>query len=156
VATIVQRLFEVVHPDRAYFGQKDFQQALVVGEIARRLGYPEVVVCPTSREEAGLARSSRNEQLTDEQRVHALAIHDALCAARDLWSAGERRPAELTAAMGRVLEAGPLCVEYAAVRDPEHWSGTGPTEPLERAVALIAGTLGKVRLIDNLRLDGAT
>lgn len=153
VATIVRRLFEVVRPDRGYFGQKDFQQALVVSDIARRLGYPEVVVCPTSREDSGLARSSRNEQLSDQERDQAVSIHAALTAARELWGTGERRPAELAAAMGRVLELSPLQVEYAEVRDPEHWTGTAPTEALERAVALVAAKLGPVRLIDNLRLD---
>lgn len=153
MATIVQRLFEVARPDRAYFGWKDFQQVLIAQDVGRRLGYTEVVGCSTSREAGGLARSSRNERLSDSQRVEALVIHRALCAARDLWSTGERRPGELAAAMRNVLEPSPLDVEYAAVRDPESWTGEEPAGPLERGVALIAGNLGTARLIDNLRLD---
>jgi len=155
VATIVQRLFEVVRPTRAYFGAKDFQQTLVVAEVARRMDGPEIVVCPTSREASGLARASRNEQLAPDQRREAATLHRALVAARERWRAGERSAAELAAAMGRVLEPAPLAVEYAEVRDPERWTATAPDAPLERAVALVAAKLGRVRLIDNLRLDDA-
>jgi pantoate--beta-alanine ligase len=154
VATIVARLFEVVRPDRAYFGLKDFQQSLVVADVARSLGYPEVVPCPTAREPSGLARSSRNELLTHEQRAEAAAIHRALSAARAGWSAGERSPGELAERMRAVLEATSLKVEYAELRDPERWTPEQPERPLERAVALIAARAGPVRLIDNLRLDG--
>jgi pantoate--beta-alanine ligase len=154
VATIVARLFEVVQPDRAYFGLKDFQQSLVVTEVARSMGYPRIVPCPTAREASGLARSSRNELLTSEQRAEAAAIHRALSAARDGWSSGERSPGELAGRMRAVLEATSLGVEYAELRDPEHWTPEQPEQPLERAVALVAARVGDVRLIDNLRLDG--
>ena len=154
VATIVARLFEVVRPDRAYFGLKDFQQSLVVAHLARALGFPEVVACPTSREPSGLARSSRNELLSAAQRDEAAAIHRALAAARRFWAAGERDPGELAAGMRRVLEGTSLAVEYAELRDPGAWTPEQPAGPLERAVALIAARAGAVRLIDNLRLDG--
>ena len=156
VATIVARLFEVVRPTRAYFGHKDFQQTLVVRDLARAMGYPTIVVCPTAREASGLARSSRNELLSAQDRARASVLSRALFAARDAWSKGERAPARLSAAMHAVLADGPAAVEYATVRDPERWTRDEPTAPLERAVALVAARLGGVRLIDNLRLDERT
>jgi pantoate--beta-alanine ligase len=152
----VARLFELVRPDRAYFGLKDFQQQLVVRDLARAMGGPEIVACPTAREPSGLARSSRNELLSPAARSEAAAIHRALCAAREAWRAGEvRDPRELRERMRRVLERTSLEIEYAEVRDPEAWTPREPEGPLERAVALIAARAGTVRLIDNLRLDGA-
>ncbi len=154
VATIVARLFDVVGPTTAFFGEKDFQQTLVVRDLARRRGGPPIVVCPTSREASGLARSSRNERLSAEQRAQAVAIVRALRAARERWRAGERRPGLLADALRAVLAETPLQVEYAAVRDPERWTAAEPAAPLSRAQALIAARLGGVRLIDNMRLDG--
>ncbi len=154
VATIVERLFEIVRPTRAYFGAKDFQQTLVVCDVARRLGYPQIVVCPTSREVSGLARSSRNALLAPEDRERAPRIYAALCAARAAWrERGVRAPSELRAVMLRALDGSGLEPEYAQVRDPERWTADEPSFELERAVALIAARAGAVRLIDNLRLD---
>jgi pantoate--beta-alanine ligase len=154
VATIVERLFEIVRPTHAYFGEKDYQQTLVVADLARRLGHPEVVVCPTSREPSGLARSSRNELLAPEERARAAAIHRALTEARRAWrERGVRDARGLSLAMRSELEGGGIEVEYAEVRDPERWTAGAPSGPLERAVALIAARVGRVRLIDNLRLD---
>ena len=152
VATIVRRLFECVQPARAYFGQKDFQQTLVVRGLAGRLGFPTVVVCPTEREPDGLARSSRNVFLAPGERAQAVAIPRALAAARELWRAGERRPAELARALREALARPPFELQYATVRDPEHWSAEEPRAPLERAIALVALRLGAVRLIDNRAL----
>ncbi len=164
VATIVDRLFEVVRPHVAYFGEKDFQQTLVVRDLARRRGAPPIVVCATSREPSGLARSSRNERLTPADRAGAAVIHRALQAAREAWQRGERRPSELGAVLRGVLEgsvresgvpeSNALHVEYATVRDPEAWTEAEPVAPLDRAQALVAARIGGVRLIDNLRLDG--
>ena len=154
VATIVDRLFDVVAPDRAYFGWKDFQQCLVVRALARRRGGPRVVFRPTVREPSGLARSSRNALLTDEWRAEALSLSRALAAAQAAWDAGARDSEELRAALRNVLEPTRLDVEYAAVRDPERWTATEPTAPLERAVALVAARAGAVRLIDNRWLSG--
>jgi len=95
VATIVDRLFEVVGPDRAYFGQKDLQQTLVVRDLAARRGSPEVVVCPTSREPSGLARSSRNARLGPEELQRATCISRALFAASRAWLDGEPTVAAL-------------------------------------------------------------
>ena len=154
VATIVGRLFELTAPTRAYFGRKDFQQCLVVRHVAEAMGGPEVVVCDTLREDSGLARSSRNELLDGAQRAQAACISRALEAARRAWRRdGERDPVELARRLRQELDDGPLEVEYAELRDPERWTPDQPGGPLERAVALIAGRLGGVRLIDNMRLD---
>jgi pantoate--beta-alanine ligase len=154
VATIVARLFEIVRPARAYFGAKDFQQTLVVRDLARSLSYPTVVVCPTSREPSGLARSSRNELLLPADRARAAALHRALCAARRAWREDGLRDAR---ALARTVEEGladgAIEVEYAEVRDPERWTRDAPHGELERAIALVAARVGGVRLIDNLRLD---
>jgi pantoate--beta-alanine ligase len=151
VATICARLFELVRPARAYFGAKDFQQCLVVQHLARTLGFPEIVVCPTAREADGLARSSRNQLLTPAQRAQAPALARALFAARAAWREGEREPARLEALLAAELVRAGIQVEYAEVRDPARFSER-PRAPLVRARALIAARLGRVRLIDNLDL----
>ncbi|MFT4543018.1 MAG: pantoate--beta-alanine ligase [Planctomycetota bacterium] len=154
VATVVDRLFQIASPTRAYFGRKDFQQCMVVQDLARSRGGPEIVLCPTVREASGLAMSSRNLRLSPVERARALSLSQALRAARQCWDAGERGPGRLADALQRVLSAQPeIEVEYAEIRDPEAWSVQRPTHELERAVALLAVRVGPVRLIDNLRLD---
>jgi pantoate--beta-alanine ligase len=153
VATIVARLFDMVEPTCAYFGAKDFQQTLVVRDLARHRGGPEIRVCPTVREPSGLARSSRNERLSPAGRETAAVLVSALERARERWRAGVRDASELRAAMGAVLSRAPIAVEYAALRDPEHWTREEPAGELARAIALVAARVEGVRLIDNLRLD---
>ena len=153
VTTIVERLFRTVGAARVYFGEKDFQQTLVVSDLARGMGYPEVVVCPTVREDSGLALSSRNVLLSTDEKTRAQRIYPALLAARDAWSSGERDPGRLSAIMMECLSLDGLVVEYAEVRDPGHWISEPQATPLEHAQALIAVRVGSVRLIDNLRLD---
>lgn len=153
VATIVARLFEVVRPDRAYFGQKDFQQTLVVQDLASTRGGPRIEVCSTSREPSGLARSSRNERLGVDERRRAADIFAALSAARDAWLIGERRAEALQRTLAAALSSAGLEFEYAELRDPERWSSGSPSGSLPRAIALVAARVGSTRLIDNLRLD---
>ncbi|MDF1837572.1 MAG: pantoate--beta-alanine ligase [Planctomycetota bacterium] len=153
VATIVGRFFEILKPTRAYFGQKDYQQALVVDDLARRTGGPEVVVCPTHREPTGIAFSSRNTRLSESGYAAGLFLSRALFAARGLWLQGERDAQALSSVMRGVLAQGDLTVEYASVRDPRKWSGSEPKGAMERAVALIAARSGEVRLIDNMLLS---
>jgi pantoate--beta-alanine ligase len=153
VATIVARLFEIVHPDRAYFGQKDFQQTLVVRDLARELGFPEIVVCPTVREPSGLAISSRNQLLSPEDRIRATALSRSLEAARRAWRRGARDAPGLAAAMRETVEKSGISLEYAAVRDPERWTREEPQGRLDRAVALVAARVSSVRLIDNMLLS---
>jgi pantoate--beta-alanine ligase len=153
VATIVKRLFETIEPSRAYFGQKDFQQTLVVRDLARARGSPEIVICPTSREPSGLARSSRNQLLSEAERARAAGLFAALSNARDAWRAGEREAGGLSACLRGELSRSTIEVEYAEVRDPDRWSAEAPRGRLERAIALLAVRVGSTRLIDNLRLD---
>lgn len=153
VATIVDRLFDVVQPDRAYFGQKDYQQARVVADLAHRRGSPQVVVCPTSREPSGLARSSRNLRLSAGEREVATAISRALFRAAAAWQGGERRAEVLREAMLEELDVPGLEVEYASLRPVEGWVSEEPGGELETAVALIAARVGPVRLIDNFVLS---
>ena len=153
VRTIVERLFLTVGASRVYFGEKDFQQTLVVSDLAREMGYPEVVVCPTVREDSGLALSSRNVRLSADEKTRAQRIYPALLAARDAWSSGERDPGRLSIIMMECLNHDGLVVEYAEVRDPGRWISQPQATPLEHGQALIAVRVGSVRLIDNLRLD---
>ena len=153
VATIVERLFQIVRPDHAYFGEKDFQQSLVVKDVARAMHYPEITVCATAREPSGLAHSSRNLLLTTTEREQATCLSRMLFAARAAWRAGERDAAKLRAVMLDELNTTNMQVEYAELRDPEAWSTESPQGEMKRAQALLAVRIGKVRLIDNLRLD---
>jgi pantoate--beta-alanine ligase len=153
VATIVAQLFDIVQPTRAYFGAKDFQQTLVVRDLAKARGGPEIRVCPTVREPSGLARSSRNERLSADGRAKATALVRALERARERWREGARDAGELRASMLASLAQAPITVEYAALRDPERWTREEPSGTLARAVALIAARVDGVRLIDNMRLD---
>ncbi|MBL6720094.1 MAG: pantoate--beta-alanine ligase [Planctomycetes bacterium] len=152
VATIVDRLFEVVQPEQAFFGAKDYQQCLVVRDLAARRGGPHIQVCPTVREGDGLARSSRNALLTEGDRARAVCLSKGLFAARAAFASGERSPRVLAGLVAAAVESGGLDLEYAAIRDPQRWTAGDPEGPLEQAVALVAARAGAVRLIDNLDL----
>jgi pantoate--beta-alanine ligase len=104
------------------------------------------------REDDGLARSSRNALLTDENRARAVCLSRGLFAARAAFAAGERSPQVLAGLVAAAVEEGGLALEYAAIRDPLRWTASDPEGPLERAVALVAARAGAVRLIDNLDL----
>lgn len=153
VATVVAMLFNAAEPDRAYFGEKDYQQLKIIQKMARELLFGvEVVPCPTVRDPDGLALSSRNAYLSTEERQAAGALWRALRAAVDLARGGERDARRLERAMEEVCRAEPLVrPQYAAVVD---------AETLERlrelggrpARALIAAYVGETRLIDNAAL----
>jgi pantoate--beta-alanine ligase len=149
VATIVAKLFHIVSPDRAYFGQKDAAQIAVLRAMARDLNFPvELVACPIVRELDGLALSSRNRYLTPEQRQRATILRRALDAAASLHASGERNTQALVAALLRIFATEPsVMVEYAAVVDP----GTllPLTETTGGALLAVAAHLGQTRLIDN-------
>ena len=152
VATVVAKLFNVFQPDRAYFGQKDAQQVVVIQQMVRDLNFPvEIVVCPTVREPDGLAMSSRNAYLTPEQRAAAPVLYRALCAARDAWLAGEHEGERLRQIMRSVLDAEPLArTEYVSAADPHTLQELGDAS---RGVLLsMAVRIGRARLIDNIRL----
>ncbi len=152
VATIVARLFELVLPERTYFGAKDFQQTLVAEHVARQLNGPQVVVCATSRDADGLARSSRNLLLPSERRADALSLSRALHAARARWQAGERGPEALRGAMLDVFKKHAIELEYAELRDPNAWNRELVGDVPGDVRALVAGRVGRVRLLDNMAL----
>jgi pantoate--beta-alanine ligase len=149
VATVVAVLFGLVRADRAYFGQKDAQQVMVIRRMAGDLAIgTEVVACPTIREPDGLALSSRNVHLSAAERAAAPVLHRALLAAHAAWSGGERSGDALRATMREVLAAEPLAnVAYVSIAD-----GTTLAE-LDRidgpALASLAARFGATRLIDN-------
>jgi pantoate--beta-alanine ligase len=152
VATVVAKLFNVFQPDRAYFGQKDAQQVVVIKQMARDLDFPlEIVVCPTLREADGLAMSSRNVYLTLDQRAAAPVLYRALCAARDAWQAGEYDGERLRQIMRGVLAAEPLArPDYVSAADPLVLTELGDAS---RGVLFsMAVRIGRARLIDNLLL----
>jgi len=153
VATVVLKLIALTLPDRAYFGQKDLQQATVLRRMARDLGlWTTVVVMPTVREPDGLALSSRNRFLEPEDRKRALCLVRGLGAAQRAWEAGERDALRLREETARVVEAEPgVALDYLVVADPES------LEPLkgdvDRAAILVAARVGSVRLLDNVLLE---
>jgi pantoate--beta-alanine ligase len=156
VATIVAKLFNAFTPDRAYFGQKDAQQAAVIRRMADDLNFPlEIVVCPTVRESDGLAMSSRNTYLNPQERRSAAVLYRALSAAKAAYQRGERDAEKLRTAMDGSLAAEPLArMEYVSAADPD------TLRELDRidgnALLSMAVRIGKTRLIDNFVLRDGT
>ncbi|CAI8031545.1 Pantothenate synthetase [Geodia barretti] len=154
VATVVAKLFNLIQPDRAYFGQKDGQQTAIVRKMVKDLDFRvDVVVVPTVRNSDGLALSSRNVYLTQEQRRAAPVIYRALCASSRLWGDGGRNGDRLRAEVLATLRQEPVLdgIDYVSVADAE------TLEELEqvqgRAMVSVAVRLGNTRLIDNVILD---
>jgi pantoate--beta-alanine ligase len=149
VATVVAILLDLVGAERAYFGQKDAQQVMVIRRMALDLAMPtEIVAAATVRESDGLALSSRNVHLSPEERRAAPVLHRALLAAREAWEAGERSGDALRTAMSRVLAEEPLAApDYVSVAD------ASTLAELERvdgpALLSLAVRFGSTRLIDN-------
>jgi pantoate--beta-alanine ligase len=152
VTTIVAKLFNGVQPHKAYFGQKDAQQAAVIRQMARDLNFPvEIVVCPIVREPDGLAMSSRNVYLNPEERRAATALFRSLSAAKDLFEDGERDAEKVRGKMKEVLASEPLaevqyvsCADYDTLEELEEIKG--------RALLSMAVFFGKTRLIDSFVL----
>lgn len=152
VATVVTKLFNIVAPDVAYFGQKDAQQTLIIKRLVRDLNLPlEVEVCPTVREPDGLALSSRNLRLSPDERERATALSRSLAAAQALVATGETDVPTLLAAARAELEDGGVQTEYFQIVNP------ATLEPMNSisgpALALVAARVGQVRLIDNQTLS---
>lgn len=153
VATVVAKLFAMLGPGRAYFGEKDYQQLVIIRRMAADLSLPvEVVGCPTFREPDGLAMSSRNVYLTDEERPAATVVWRSLQSGRDAVLDGSRDPDEVESVMAAVLAAEPMAspdyaaVVYAATLErPDVLAG--------ELRLLVAARLGRARLIDNLGVD---
>lgn len=154
VATVVAKLFNIVQPTRAYFGQKDAQQCVVIRRMVRDLDMPlEVVICPTVREADGLAMSSRNVYLQPDERRAATSLSRALNTAAALYRDGEHDAARLRQAMTDVLAAEPLAeIEYVSVADPDALDELDTVTA--GALLSLAVRFGRTRLIDNIPLPG--
>lgn len=153
VATVVAKLFNIIQPDKAYFGQKDAQQTVVLRRMVDDLNFNlEMVICPIVREEDGLALSSRNAYLSAEQRAAAPVLHRALLAVQSAFARGERFAPVLRALITDTVQAEPLArLDYASVADPVTLAEfTGLTG--EKALFSMAVFFGKTRLIDNMLL----
>lgn len=152
VLTVVAKLFHLVGPQLAVFGQKDIQQAVLVRQMVRDLDFPvDVVLSPTVREPDGLALSSRNAYLSDPERRQALGLSRSLRAADRAWAAGERRAEAFAAVIGQELAMFPgLAPDYIAIVDPQ---SLRPVLQAERGtIVAVAGRVGHTRLLDNLIL----
>ena len=153
VATIVAKLFNIVQPTRAYFGQKDAQQVVVVKKMVADLNMDlEVVIVPTVRESDGLAMSSRNTYLSPKERQAATILFRALELAQRLRRGGEKDAGEIRRRMAALVQKEPLaCVDYVSIADAETLE---ELNLLDRpAVASLAVRIGKTRLIDNMPLE---
>jgi pantoate--beta-alanine ligase len=157
VATVVAKLFHIVQPHLAYFGQKDAQQALVIRRMVQDLNFPlHVVVGPTVRDADGLAMSSRNSYLSPGQRMAASVLFSALQAAKARYDAGEHDAESLRAAMAEVLGGEALAhPDYVSIADPEQLTEIERVGPAG-ALASLAVRIGATRLIDNVLLGPAT
>ena len=152
VTTIVAKLFNIVRPTNAYFGQKDAQQALVIKKMAKDLNMNlKVVVCPTIRELDGLAMSSRNVYLNPEQRKAAPVLYQSLLLAKDLFAIGERDSAVILEQMTATIQKEPLAkIDYISIADPGTLSELKTIK--KSALVSMAVRFGNTRLIDNIIL----
>lgn len=152
VTTVVAKLFNAVQPHKAYFGQKDAQQAAVLRQMVRDLNFPlEMIICPTTRESDGLAMSSRNVYLDPQQRKAATVLFRSLSAAKELYESGERDAEKVRGKMKEVLASEPLaepqyvsCADYDTLEELDEIEG--------KALLSMAVFFGKTRLIDNFVL----
>lgn len=154
VTTVVAKLLNIVQPDRAYFGQKDAQQLTVIRKMVSELNMNlEVVAVPTVREPDGLAMSSRNTNLSPEERKASLVLWKALCLARGHWENGERDASRLCQEMTSLIEREPFAtIDYVSIADPETLEELA--EIAAPALVSLAVRIGGTRLIDNTILGG--
>ena len=151
VTTVVARLFALVQPDTAVFGQKDYQQQLVIRRMVNDLNLPiSIVTAPTVREDDGLAMSSRNSYLTDDERVIAPTLHAALLSAESKWQKGERDFEKLQTSTSDALRAAGFDPEYVAIRRALDLALPDSKHDCDEIVILVAARLGRARLIDNI------
>ena len=151
VATVVAKLLALLNPTRAYFGQKDFQQTVIIRKMARDLNFAsEIVVCPTIREHDGLAMSSRNAYLTREQRAAAPVLYRTLLNASDAVRSGARSAGEIRDMMYQALAEEPLItdIDYSSVYDPSTLNEI--REITGEVLLAVAARMGSARLIDNM------
>lgn len=151
MVAIVRKFLQVIKPDKAFFGEKDYQQLAVVKKmVAEEKRHVEIVPCSTKREESGLAMSSRNSLLTEEEREEAAVIYETLSYARR--NTDRLNPLELKLECTERLSEGNLKVEYFEIADENSLESLDNWEESKRPRAFVAAYLGKVRLIDNMSL----
>ena len=153
VSTVVAKLFNIIQPAKAYFGQKDAQQAIVIKKMVADLNMNlEVVTIPTVREPDGLAMSSRNTYLNPQERQAALVLYQALSLAQQLWSQGEKDAQHLRQEMTDLIQKQPLAnIDYVSVADAETLDELDKVSP--PALVSLAVRIGSTRLIDNIVLE---
>lgn len=149
VCTVVAKLFHIIEPDIAYFGQKDFQQAAVITRMVRDLNFKvRIKTIPTVREPDGLAISSRNRYLSTPERLRAAKLRVALCHAQKIINAGERDPARISDAIKRIIVRVATGIDYIDITDPDTLAPCRRIQ--EKALIAIAVHIGNTRLIDNI------
>jgi pantoate--beta-alanine ligase len=153
VTTVVAKLFNIVQPTRAYFGQKDAQQVVVIKRMVADLNMNlDIIVVPTHREPDGLAMSSRNIYLSPKERQAALVLWKSLNLAQQLWQQGERKAERVQQQMTALIQKEPLAeIEYVSIADPETLEEIAKIDRL--ALVSLAVRIGKTRLIDNIILE---
>jgi pantoate--beta-alanine ligase len=156
VTTVVTKLLNIVRPHFVFFGRKDAQQVVITKRLVRDLGIDiEIVVCPTVREDDGLALSSRNAYLSAADRKAATVLRRALERCRSLYNSGERDSSRLIAAMASVIEAEQLArIDYIAITDTEQLADVTSIQPDRATLVSMAVFIGTTRLIDNIVLNG--
>ncbi len=152
VTTVCNKLFQIIEPDRAYFGQKDAQQAIVIQRMVADLNMNlDIVVCPTVRESDGLAMSSRNTYLTMDERTSAVVLYKSLCLAKDMYDRGERDAAVIKQAMNSLISGVAAAkIDYISIADTDTLDEVDMIGG--KALVSLAVRLGKPRLIDNIIL----
>ncbi|MHC4782612.1 MAG: pantoate--beta-alanine ligase [Planctomycetota bacterium] len=152
VTTVCTKLFNIVQPNIAYFGQKDAQQALVIQRMVSELNMPlEIRICPIVREQDGLAMSSRNRYLSSEERKRALCLHKALTTCREQIKAGQRDGNKLIDVMKAIIAQDQGQIDYLSIVDAETLK---PLKTIsDRALVALAVYIGSTRLIDNILID---
>jgi pantoate--beta-alanine ligase len=153
VTTVCAKLFNIVAPDTAYFGQKDAQQAIVIKRMVADLNMSlEIIICPTVREPTGLAVSSRNQYLTTQQKKDAAKIYKSLQTCRKLIDAGTTKTGQIIAEMLQILQQIPSAeIEYVSIVDAETLESIDKTTG--KILAAVAVKIGPARLIDNILVD---
>jgi len=153
VTTVCAKLFNIVAPDIAFFGQKDAQQAIVIRRMVTDLIMPlEIVICPTIREPNGLAVSSRNQYLTEQQKKDATNIYKSLQKCRRMIDAGVKKTTEIITEMNKILQQVPsIEIEYVSIVDAETLQAIDKIT--DKVLAAIAVRIGPARLIDNILMD---
>jgi len=153
VTTVCTKLFNIVGPDVAYFGQKDAQQAIVIKRMVADLNMPlEIVICPTVREPSGLAVSSRNKYLSEQQKEDATCLYKSLQRCREMIEDGTTDAAKIVAEMEQILRRVPeLQIEYVSIVNAETLEHVGHVSG--KILAAVAARIGPARLIDNILVD---